>query len=203
MPTLRDSLLADAGWYHRWKRLIRANRAMTVIAEEYIAASPGDKVLDVGCGDGDTRATLGDVDYTGIDLNEDYLRVAGSHSDGSTRFINANVAELAGLGLGPFDVAIGVGLLHHLCDDEVSGLLSGIAAALRPGGRLVTVDPVFDPAQRTTARVLAALDRGRYVRDAGGYQRLVGEHLSVIRAEVRHDLLVMPYSHCIIESKAG
>jgi hypothetical protein len=63
------------------------------------------------------------------------------------------------------------------------------------------MDPVFDPDQRTTARVLAALDRGRHVRDRGGYERLVGSSLRVERVTIRHDLLAMPYSHCILESR--
>ncbi len=196
----RDTLLANEGWYSRWKVMIRADKAMSTIAE-HIGAGPGDKVLDVGCGNGDVRPKLADADYTGVDLNDDYLAKArATHNGPNTQFIRADVAELEALGLGPYDVACGIGVLHHLSDAEVASLLGGIADALRPGGRLVTMDPVFDPEQRTTARVLAALDRGRYVRDRPGYERLVGGALSIDSVTIRHDLLAMPYSHCIIES---
>jgi len=201
MPTLRDKLLADAKWYHMFKVVIRAEKQMRLISDDYAKVGPGDKVLDIGCGDGDIRPFLGDVDYTGIDFNQDYLDVASSKENESTRFISADVSDLAGLGLGPFDLALGIGLLHHLSDSENAALLGGVVDALKPGGRLVTIDPLFHHEQRTTARVLAALDRGRYVRDQAGYERVVGEHLTIERLDVYSDLLVMPYTHCVIEAR--
>ena len=199
MPTLRDGLLRHARWYRNFKTLIRAEKATEVMAKEYIRPRAGERVLDVGCGDGDIRPYLPDVDYTGVDLNDDYLRVAQRQTDDRTRFLHADVASLAGLGLGPFDCAIAVGLLHHLTDDECDSLLAAVHDALVPGGRLVTFDPVFTPTQRTTARVLAALDRGRYVRDTGGYERLAARHFDVTRRDTRNDLLPFPYSHAIFE----
>jgi cyclopropane fatty-acyl-phospholipid synthase-like methyltransferase len=199
MPTLRDGLLRQARWYRNFKTLIRAEHATEVMACEYIRPRPGERVLDVGCGDGDIRPHLADVDYTGVDLNDDYLKVAERQSDEHTRFLRADVAALAGLGLGPYDCAIAVGLLHHLDDDQCLSLLEAVHDALVPGGRLLTFDPVFTPTQRTTARVLAALDRGRHVRDAGGYERLCTRFFTVTRHEIRNDLLPFPYSHAIFE----
>jgi cyclopropane fatty-acyl-phospholipid synthase-like methyltransferase len=157
-------------------------------------------VLDVGCGDGDIRPLLGDVDYTGVDLNTDYLRVASASADERTRFVHADVSALGGLGLGPFDCAIAVGLLHHLSDSECDSLLAAVHDTLAPGGRLVTIDPVFTPDQRTTARVLAALDRGRHVREVSGYTRLIDQQFEVKESVVRQDLLPFPYSHALIEA---
>jgi len=197
---LRDRLLANQQWYHAFKQAIRADGAMRAVVDEHIGPRPGERLLDVGCGDGDIRPYLGEVDYVGIDANEDYLRVARDREDDSTRFIAADVTDLAELGVTDFDVAIAIGLLHHLSSDQVDSLLEAIAGVLRPGGRVITVDPVFDPTQRTTARVAAALDRGRYVRDAEGYRGLVSQHLDVDYVRVRHDLLWLPYSHCITRS---
>jgi cyclopropane fatty-acyl-phospholipid synthase-like methyltransferase len=199
MPTIRDGLLQHATWYRRFKTLIRADRATRIMAREYIRPRPGERILDVGCGDGDIRPYLEGCDYTGVDLNDDYLRVAEGRSDATTRFLHADVASLAGLGLGPFDVAIAVGLLHHLTDDQCTSLLAAIRDALVPGGRLITFDPVFDPQQRTSARLLAALDRGRYVRDETGYERLFDGLFTVQGRALRQDLLPFPYSHAIFE----
>jgi cyclopropane fatty-acyl-phospholipid synthase-like methyltransferase len=199
MSTLRDGLLRHARWYRNFKTVIRAEHATKVMAEDYIRPHAGERVLDVGCGDGDIRPHLPGVEYTGIDLNDDYLEVARRQTDEHTQFLHSDVASLGALGLGPFDCAIAVGLLHHLSDDECASLLSAVHDTLVPGGRLVTFDPVFTPTQRTTARLLAALDRGRHVRDAAGYQRLLTREFEVTRHEVRNDLLPFPYSHAIFE----
>jgi len=51
-------------------------------------------------------------------------------------------------------------------------------------------------------RVLAALDRGRYVRDEPGYVRLFdGSPFTLEVVRVRHDLLPIPYSHLVIEAR--
>jgi SAM-dependent methyltransferase len=200
--TLRDSLLARAGWYHRWKQLLKADNSTRRFVEEYVRPEPGARVLDVGCGDGDVRPFLGKVEYLGIDLNPEYLAVASALADDTTHFLHADVAQVAELDLGQFDIVIAIGLLHHIDDECADRLLSGVRSVLAEGGRLVTLDPVFSPDQKTSARLLAALDRGRYVRDEGGYVRLVSQHLAVTRHSVRHDLLWFPYSHCTIEAAA-
>ena len=200
MTTLRDSLLARTAWYHGWKQLLRADSVMARMVDDYIRPVPGSTVLDVGCGDGDIRPLLGPVDYTGIDANEDYLRNAREQEDESTRFWAADVADLPGMGLGPYDLVIAVGLLHHIDDASAASVLDGVAAALRPGGRFVSIDTAFTPDQRTTARVLAALDRGRHVREPGGYQALIGPRLRLCSTIVRHDLLWVPFTHCVVEA---
>ena len=197
---LRDRLLAHQLWYHTFKEVIRADTSMKTIVQEHVLPVSGERLLDVGCGDGDIRPFLGDVDYVGVDANEDYLRVARERTDDRTRFIAADVTDLAELGVKDFDVAIAIGLLHHLSTPQVQTLLGALAGVIRPGGRLITVDPVFDPEQRTTARVLASLYRGRYVRDADGYMALVGQHFEIADVRECPDFLWIPYSNCVTES---
>jgi hypothetical protein len=95
---------------------------------------------------------------------------------------------------------VAVGLLHHLDDDDASALLKALPSVLKPGGRFVAAEPVFHPEQRATARVLAALDRGRYVRDQRSYEQLVSPWFREASTEIRHDLFWFPYSHCIIQA---
>ncbi len=179
---------------------MNANESTRKFVEKYVRPRDGDRVLDVGCGDGDIRPLLGDVHYLGIDDNERYLKVASSRTNATTRFVRANVADLESLDVGTFDIVIALGLLHHLPDDSAQSLLAGVRSVLSQGGRLVTLDPVFSADQKSLARVLAALDRGRHVRDEAGYLRLVEEDLTVTQHSVRHDLLWFPYSHCTIEA---
>lgn len=202
MATLRDALLKNARWYATFQRLVGADRAQRMVVADHLRPVPGTSVLDVGCGDAHVRPLLRDLNYVGVDLNSDYIESAADRVDDQTRLLHADVASLPALGLGPFDLAIALGLQHHLDDATVRGLVADVAAVVPPGGRYVTVDPVFSPEARSTARVLAALDRGRYVRDEPGYVRLFdGSPFTLEVVRVRHDLLPIPYSHLVIEAR--
>ncbi len=72
---------------------------------------------------------------------------------------------------------------------------------LDQGGRFVALEPVFDPQQGLTARLIIASDRGRYVRDAAGYSHLLASALPQVRTEVVTGLLRMPYTHLLIEGR--
>jgi 2-polyprenyl-3-methyl-5-hydroxy-6-metoxy-1,4-benzoquinol methylase len=198
--TLRDRILGTHTGFKVFKRAIASDRAMGVFAREYINAHPGERILDAGCGVGDMREYLPEVDYTGIDLNAEYIEGAKRrYTDGAT-FLTASVDDLASLGIGGFDAAVVISVLHHLTDEQVSNLVTSLPKVLKPGGRLVTVDPVWLPEQATTARVLIALDRGRYVRDLNGYLRLLEQGFADVEFTVRQDLLRLPYSYCVSQS---
>jgi hypothetical protein len=43
-------------------------------------------------------------------------------------------------------------------------------------------------------------DRGQAVRRPDEYARLAGERFATVQAEVRSNLLRIPYTHCVIEA---
>jgi 2-polyprenyl-3-methyl-5-hydroxy-6-metoxy-1,4-benzoquinol methylase len=171
---------------------------MQSMAVQYVQAQAGQRLLDVGCGYGDLSHHLSGVDYVGIDLNEDYIAYARRNRREGTRFEVASVTNLRKEDFGTFDCAVAVGVLHHLDDSDATSLLRALPNVLRPGGRFVAAEPVWHPEQRTTARVLAALDRGRFVRSQGGYEQLVSSWFGSTTSEIRHDLFWFPYTHCMI-----
>jgi SAM-dependent methyltransferase len=201
--TVRDRLLARPSAYQGFKSVIGASRHMEVFLREYARPAPGERLLDIGCGTGDAALSLPDVTYVGIDLSDDYIDAAKRRNVPGAEFVSASVEELGDLGLGSFDCAIAVGVLHHLPDDVVTGMLEALSPLLVGGGRFVTIDPVWAPDSSTVGRVLASLDRGRYVRDQAGYERLLRAHFPKVEGEVRHDLLKIPYSHCVVRSELG
>jgi SAM-dependent methyltransferase len=197
-------LLGTERGYSAFRRLIRADHAMTVTVREHIRPVIGDSVLDLGCGPGDLARLLPEgVRYVGVDHNEAYLSSAdpGRGGDGPL-FINADLGDLAHLDLGHFDIAVAIGVLHHLDDDTVVAVLSEVRQHLFSGARFVSVDPAFHPEQRSSARVMMALDRGRFVRHPSDYLRLVREVFSAVDMTVRHDLLPFPYTHCVLDATA-
>ncbi len=193
-----ERVLASPLAYEASRRTIGAHREMELLRDRVIHPRPGLRVLDFGCGNGRLVPFLPTVDYVGVDSNPSYIRSAeADHGSAHARFICGDVFDLDALGTGPVDVVVCLGVLHHL-DDETAG--RGLASAcdlLEPGGRLVTMDPCFEPSQRAVARVLMALDRGRFVRHPNDYRRLVEASFGAVDQEIWSDVYRFPYTHCV------
>ncbi len=198
--TLRQLLLGSSSGYRAFKVLTRGEVTMRAIADQYIRPQPGERVLDVGCGYGDLALYLPNVTYVGVDVNERYIDFAQRNNTGEAEFVTADVTELSQEQYGRFDCATLIGVLHHMSDSDVTRTLKAVSGMLNPHGRLLAAEPVWEPSQPTTARVLAALDRGRYVREQTRYEELVSPWFAKTVSEIRHDLFWFPYTHCMISA---
>jgi len=191
-----------SGAYETFQLLLGADRLRKIVADEYICAKPGARVLDLGCGPASILPILGDLDYTGIDANADHIASATARYGSRGKFIADDFACLAQEQSASFDLVLCLGLLHHLEDERVTELAQLARAYLKPSGRFVAVDPVFEDGQHGIARWLAARDAGQCVRYETGYGDLVGAAFARCETQVRHNLLHVPYSHCITMATA-
>jgi SAM-dependent methyltransferase len=198
------SVLARPAVYELWSWLVGAEHAWRTWIEECVRPQPGDRILDLGCGPGQLVALLPNgVSYLGIDISADYVARARERCGCHARFEVAD-ATTFNAGASRFRLVLAYGVLHHLDDNQAMGLLDGAARALESTGRVVTVDPVYVPDQSAAARAIIARDRGQHVRTRGGYAQLAQDRFSDVNVVVRHDLLRIPYSHCILDcSTAG
>lgn len=198
------SILNWPGAYDLLMNALGANHFRRVFIDQYVGPRPDDRILDVGCGTGTIVAFLPrGVAYLGVDLSPDYVASAKSRYGDRANF---QVGDVNGLRLDPhdrFDIALAVGLLHHLNDREVEGLLGAVHGVLKPNGRFVTVDNCFTDDQSPVARALIRRDRGRNVRTPGGYERFFSAVFENVTSEVRQDLLRVPYTHVIIKAVAS
>ena len=134
-----------------------------------IAAAPGERILDVGCGPGFYVAELlervgSDGHVSGIDTSAPMLAIAGRRVEGNA---NVELADAAATSLpfdsGSFDGAISVQVLEYV--DDVGLALSELHRVLRPGGRAVIWDVDWETLSMHSAdpqrmrRVLDAWDR--------------------------------------------
>ena len=71
--------------------------------------------------------------------------------------------------------------------------------ALKPGGKLVTLDGVWSKGQSAGARALLARDRGQFIRNEESYLRIASKAFDNVKVSIRHDLLRIPYTHIIME----
>ncbi len=196
-------LLESARGYELFQDLLGAYPAQRRFVAEVLRPWPGARLLDIGCGAGEFLTFLPDgVSYTGYDLNPRYIETARRRYGGRADFHCAPAgAPPEGLLRGGFDIVLAKAVLHHLDRREADGLAGVAHRALRPGGLLVTIDPVFHPGQALLARCLIALDRGRQVRTPEGYRELLAGRFELLESEVKTDLLRVPYSHFFMRAR--
>jgi SAM-dependent methyltransferase len=183
--------------YRLAQRTIGSPTARRAFVHDYLRPDPGARILDMGCGTGELASRLEDVDYVGFDPSPDYIDAARErHGDRGT-FVVGGVGDVD-VPSGSFDLCVAKGVLHHLDDDIARALARQAYDALRPGGRLVTMDPVFQDGQSRIARFLAERDRGRNVRTLAAYEEIAATSFGAVDGTVRHNLLRVPYSHALL-----
>lgn len=104
---------------------------------EWLAAAPGDRILDVGCGDGyfDRRMAIAGATVTGVDVRPARIALAKRRNPHPRVTYLAVQAEELQFPAATFNKAVSICVLEHIQDDE--GALRRVWHALEPGGRLV------------------------------------------------------------------
>jgi methionine biosynthesis protein MetW len=101
--------------------------------------TPGSKVLDVGCGDGQTSGiwlTDHGAIYTGVDISENALRYARKFGLCCMQIEDATRLPFLD---NTFDAVISVEVLEHLLAPQLA--LEEISRVLVPGGKLIVTVP--------------------------------------------------------------
>lgn len=112
-----------------------AERRMTL---EMLSVTPGDRVIDVGCGPGnytrDLATAAGDGLVVGIDASGAMVAAAAKRNGGPhTAYLRADACALP-FGDGTFDAACSVGVIHMI--EKPMLALDEMTRVLAPGGRL-------------------------------------------------------------------
>ena len=153
---------------------------------------PGERVLDLGCGDGELTAQIATrgCRVLGVDRSTDF--VAAARQRGLSA-LQADARHLAGpeLAAGSFDAVFSNAVLHWIPD--AAAVLAGVRRLLRPGGRfagefggagnIATVRDALHEALRRRGIDAAARDPWYFPTD-GEYRRLLEAHGFEI-AEIR------------------
>jgi len=165
---------------------------------DYLALRPGMRVIDIGCGPGYILRHLPEgVDYVGFDIDESYIdharRAFGHLGQFHCRYFDAAAArEFRGA-----DVVMMNGVLHHIDDGELQATLSNVRDALTPDGVLFTLDGCYRNGQSRIARWLLDHDRGEFVRDEDGYDRVLRGAFAKVDLAIREDYSRVPYTFII------
>src|SRR5271170_4254672 len=101
---------------------------------ELLAPKPGEKILDVGCGTGHLTAQIAEagVEVLGVDRSTEMISQAKEKYP-ALRFEVMDATQI--VAPEPFDAVFSNATLHWIKEPE--RVITGIAKALRPGGRFV------------------------------------------------------------------
>jgi tRNA (uracil-5-)-methyltransferase TRM9 len=162
----------------------------------------GERVLDVGCGDGRVARALDEmgrsVSYTGVDGSESFVTLARQRAEGlrsvSATFICADVAQadwMQRIAAGSFDCVLSLAVLHHIPGAAArQRLVQQMADGVAPSGRLIASTWQFMSSERLRKKIVpwssagideTRLDEGDYLLnwERGGhglrYCHLIGE----------------------------
>lgn len=133
-----------------------ADRGAPVV--ELLAPLRGQRILDLGCGDGVLTRKLAELgcDVIGVDASEALVRRA--------RELGVDARVMDGEALEPFDVAFDAvfsnAALHWM--KAADRVLAGVYRALRPGGRFVAEFGGHRCVETLHRALIAALDRRGY-----------------------------------------
>lgn len=94
--------------------------------------------LDLGCGYGDFSRHLKAKQKTAIDLED-----LSEYQASDVRFLQSSTSSLGDLEIDELDLCFASNLLEHLSKEEGEDLLRWVWSKLRPGGRILLLQPNF------------------------------------------------------------
>jgi len=193
------NLLSNVQAYVALQKVVGADR-LRYRCIETAQLKPGDTVLDVGCGPAYYFDKLPQpLTYHGFDTEPKYVEWANKKWGGKGATVHLGIFDADQAAKLPnVDAVLLLGLLHHLSDEESLQLLDLSRQVLAPGGRVVTVDTCFEPAQGKIARWMAENDRGEYVREPKEFEDLARSSFNRIDGYIERDAPRIPSSYWVM-----
>jgi SAM-dependent methyltransferase len=194
------SLLSYPAVYLTVQRLFRSEVVQSRLLE-LLDLRAAERVLDVGCGPATfLRRLPADVTYIGFEPNPAYI--AQAHVEFGTRgeFHVGYFDEAAARTIPAVDAVLVKAVLHHMSDDEANALFLLAAKVLKPGGRVVSVDPAYVENQNPISRFVISRDRGRNVRSPEDYEALARTAFLEVAGSVVSRRFP-PYDYCVMVAR--
>ena len=152
-------------------------RRYQAFVRKQVPQDPARRILEIGCGLGSARPWF-PKNYTGIDINPEYIARAQKSFSGAFRVMDAGQMTFSP---GEFDDAVSIATAHHLTDDQLAAMVRSATAAAATLHVIDAILPISPASLFKTA--LFRMDRGRYVRTFEQLRSLIGRHARVELSE--------------------
>lgn len=164
--------------YSLAQKLTSANyRAIRRAIRRELSLTPGQEVVDLGCGTGNLADLFPHARYVGVDICPTYVRFARQTTGRAFAVMDAVRLALAD---NAFDAAIAVGLNHHLDDEALERVACQIRRVCKPAARVVIIDIIPPRPWNVLERVRQRwAEQGRHIRHPEEYRRLLAGYLTV------------------------
>lgn len=167
------ALLSAPAAYNFVQKMMGGDRARPRFVADFVRPTPGMRILDFGCGTGEILKYLPeDVHYVGYDPDPGYIAHAQEQFGTRAIFHDRLLLAEEAATLEKVDLAMAIGVLHHMSDVEVESFLRLVSTVMKPGARLLTLDGCYVKGQNLIARFLISQDRGKNVRTPEAYAAL-------------------------------
>ena len=161
-------ILSSPFIYSTFQKLMKGDKIRKKILELSIKKK-NPKILDIGCGLGDSLEYIENPVYFGYDISKTYIEYAKKKYKKKGVFLCRNFSQKEIKRLPKFDYILLIGILHHLTNDQILNLLSNIKKTLKKHGSLITLDPIYMKDQNYFARFLISHDRGKNIKTKKEY----------------------------------
>lgn len=188
------SLLSNSAVYEKFQNYVGGTQARKTVIDNYLSVQAGDRLIDIGCGPGYVLDFFPEIDYYGFDLSERYIAEAKEKYGDRGHFFCQDVNNFPDFENNCFDFVTAFGVLHHLNDAEANILISSAHRLLKPGGKFLAIDGVYEEQQSRIRKILLDLDRGEYVRFEDEYLALLSQSFSAIESNIEQNMFTIPYT---------
>jgi SAM-dependent methyltransferase len=170
-------LVANPWIYDLSQWIAGASFGRRVIKEEFSMLPLSGCVLDVGGGTGLSRS-LFPASWKYFCLDPDPQKLKGFCAKyPNDKAVQASACDVP-LPNQSFDLCIMIAVSHHLTDEDFSLALAEVKRLLRPRGKFMLMDAVWNPTN-LRGRFLWALDRGSYPKTRECLQSRLGAFFSI------------------------
>ena len=180
LQKIRDSLASNPRLFSFLRKVIELGfiKEKTIITQS-LKTGKDQKILDIGCGTGEFSGLFNKENYTGIDINKEYINFAKTKNKKNFLVMDATDLKFAD---NTFDAILIMAVLHHLELTGMERVLSEAKRVLKPNGKiLILEDAKLEGQDGMLTKLVQKFDKGAFIREPGEYQRIALRYFQFLR----------------------